>query len=63
MAFSRGLTSEFYMAHSETPRKEHAMNNTNSVDSHDIVLFGCAIWIALWTRTILWHTDGTDIAN
>lgn len=39
------------------------MNDTDSVNSHDIVLFGSAIWIALWTRTILWYTDGTDIAN
>lgn len=39
------------------------MNNTDSVNSRDIVLFGSAILIALWTRTIVWHTDGTDIAN
>ena len=34
------------------------MNNTDY-----IVLFGSAIYIALWTRTILWYADGTDIAN
>lgn len=39
------------------------MNNTDSVNSHDIVFFGSAIYIALWARTILWYADGTDIAN
>lgn len=37
--------------------------NTNSVNANDIVLFGAAIYIALWTRTIIWHTDHTDIAS
>lgn len=39
------------------------MNNTDSVTPRDIVLFGTAIYIALWTRTILWYADGSDIAN
>ena len=39
------------------------MNNPDSVNSHDIVLFGSAIYIALWTRTILWYADGTDIVD
>lgn len=39
------------------------MNNSDSVNSRDIVLFGSAIYIALWTRTILWYADGTNIAN